>query len=170
MSKVLYRLGRWSYTKVWPFIAFWIILLVAMGGLAMQFAKPANPSFAMPPMDSTTTQEEMAERFGDDSDYMSDPSGTIVIEAPEGTTLTEPEVMAEVDTFVEDLKATGVLADQDAIVNPVMASMGMQQQMGEQMAAQGMPQEQIERTSRHYRHCPKMSAPAPSPLHSMPRA
>lgn len=144
MSKVLYRLGRWSYTKVWPFIAFWIILLVAMGGLAMQFAKPANPSFAMPPMDSTTTQEEMAERFGDDSDYMSDPSGTIVIEAPEGTTLTEPEVMAEVDTFVEDLKATGVLADQDAIVNPVMASMGMQQQMGEQMAAQGMPQEQID--------------------------
>ncbi|AHI20524.1 MMPL family transporter [Corynebacterium casei] len=144
MSKVLYRLGRWSYTKVWPFIAFWIILLVAMGGLAAQFAKPANPSFAMPPMDSTTTQEEMAERFGDDSDYMSDPSGTIVIEAPEGTTLTEPEVMAEVDTFVEDLKATGVLADQDAIVNPVMASMGMQQQMGEQMAAQGMPQEQID--------------------------
>ena len=144
MSKVLYRLGRWSYTKVWPFIAFWIILLVAMGGLAAQFAKPANPSFAMPPMDSTTTQEEMAERFDDDSDYMSDPSGTIVIEAPEGTTLADPEVMAEVDTFVEDLKATGVLADQDAIVNPVMASIGMQQQMGEQMAAQGMPQEQID--------------------------
>ncbi|MGO3901467.1 MAG: MMPL family transporter, partial [Corynebacterium casei] len=64
--------------------------------------------------------------------------------APEGTTLAEPEVKAEVDTFVEDLKATGVLADQDAIVNPVMASMGMQQQMGEQMAAQGMPQEQID--------------------------
>src|SRR5699024_6202934 len=42
------------------------------------------------------------------------------------------------------LKATGVLADQDAIVNPVMASMGMQQQMGQQMAAQGMPQEQID--------------------------
>src|SRR5699024_7371477 len=41
-------------------------------------------------------------------------------------------------------KDTGVLADQDAIVNPVMASMGMQQQMGEQMAAQGMPQEQID--------------------------
>src|SRR5690625_3534572 len=93
MSKVLYRLGRWSYTKVWPFLAFWIILLVAMGGLATQFAKPANPSFAMPPMDSTTTQEEMAERFGDDSDYMSDPSGTIVIQAPEGKTLTDPQVM-----------------------------------------------------------------------------
>jgi len=144
MSKFLYRLGRWSYSKVWPFIAFWIILLIAMAGLASQFAKPANPSFAMPPMDSTTIQEEMAERFGDDSDYMSDPSGTIVIEAPEGTTLTDPEVMADVDSFVEDLKATGVLADQDAIVNPVMASMGMQQQMGQQMAAQGMPQEQID--------------------------
>ncbi|MFH0412380.1 MMPL family transporter [Corynebacterium sp. L4756] len=144
MSKVLYRLGRWSYSKVWPFLAFWIILLVAMGGLASQFAKPANPSFAMPPMDSTTTQEEMAERFGDDTDYMDAPTGTIVIEAPEGTTLTDPENMAEVDAFIEDLKATDVLADQDAIVNPVMASMGMQQQMGEQMAAQGMPQEQID--------------------------
>src|SRR5699024_8764700 len=110
MSKFLYRLGRWSYSKVWPFVAFWIILLVAMAGLASQIAKPANASFAIPPMESTTTQEEMPERFGDDTDYMPDPSGTILIEALEGTTLTVAEVMADVDSFVEDLKATGVLA------------------------------------------------------------
>src|SRR5699024_7519955 len=88
---------------------------------------PANPSFAMPPMDSTTTQEERAERFGDDSDYMSDPSGTIVIEAPEGTTLTDPEVMADVDSLVEDLKATGALADKDAIVNSVATTTAARQ-------------------------------------------
>lgn len=81
MSKFLYRLGSWSYRTVWPFLAFWLIVLVAMVGLTAGFAKTPNPNFAMPEMDSTTTQEEMMEHFDQDTDAMSAPEGTVVIQA-----------------------------------------------------------------------------------------
>ncbi|MFR9822740.1 MMPL family transporter [Corynebacterium striatum] len=144
MSKFLYRLGSWSYRKVWPFLAFWLVLLVAMGGLAGAFAKSPSPTFSMPDMDSTVTQEQMMERFGTETDAMSAPSATITLQAPEGKKLTDKAVMGEVDSMIKELQGTDTLKDPDAIVNPVMASMGMQKQMTEKMAAQGMPQEQID--------------------------
>ena len=144
MSKFLYRLGSWSYRKVWPFLAFWLALLVAMGGLAGAFAKSPSPTFSMPDMDSTVTQEQMMERFGTETDAMSAPSATITLQAPEGKKLTDKAVMGEVDSMIKELQGTDALKDPDAIVNPVMASMGMQKQMTEKMAAQGMPQEQID--------------------------
>ena len=145
MSKFLYRLGSWSYRKVWPFLAFWLVLLIAFGGLAAGFAKSPNPNFSMPDMDSTVTQDEMMERFGTETDAMSEPSGSVLIQAPEGKTLEDPEVAGDVDKLLGELKDTGVLTDTDALVSPVMAAAGMQQQMSEKMAAQGMPQEQIEK-------------------------
>ena len=144
MSKFLYRLGSWSYRKVWPFLAFCLALLVAMGGLAGAFAKSPSPTFSMPDMDSTVTQEQMMERFGTETDAMSAPSATITLQAPEGKKLTDKAVMGEVDSMIKELQGTDALKDPDAIVNPVMASMGMQKQMTEKMAAQGMPQEQID--------------------------
>ena len=144
MSEFLYRLGSWSYKKVWPFLAVWLILLAALGFGAVNFAKSPSPTFSMPDMDSTVTQEEMNERFGTDEDAMSVPSGTVVVKAPEEKTLKDPEVMAEVDAMLDELKATGYFRDPDAIVNPVLAAGGMAKQMGEAKAAQGMPQEQID--------------------------
>ena len=144
MSEFLYRLGSWSYKKVWPFLAVWLILLGALGFGAVNFAQSPSPTFSMPDMDSTVTQEEMNERFGSDEDAMSVPSGTVVIQAPEGSTLQDPQVMAEVDAMLDELKATGDFREPEAIVNPVLAAAGMAQQMGEAKAAQGMPQEQID--------------------------
>ena len=144
MSEFLYRLGSWSYKKVWPFLAVWLILLAALGFGAVNFAKSPSPTFSMPDMDSTVTQEEMNERFGTDEDAMSVPSGSVVIKAPEGKTLKDPEVMAEVDAMLDELKATGYFREPEAIVNPVLAAGGMAKQMGEAKAAQGMPQEQID--------------------------
>ena len=144
MSRFLYQLGSWSYRKVWPFLAVWLILLGALGLGAVNFAKSPSPTFSMPDMDSTVTQEEMNERFGVDDDAMSMPSGTVVIQAPEGKTLQDPDVMAQVDDMLDELKATGDFREPEAIVNPVLAAGGMAKQMGEAKAAQGMPQEQID--------------------------
>ncbi|OFT64711.1 MMPL family transporter [Corynebacterium sp. HMSC05D03] len=145
MSQFLYRLGSWSYRKVWPFLAFWLVLLIGLGGLAAGFAQSPNPNFSMPDMDSTVTQEEMMERFGTETDAMSEPSGSVLIQAPEGKTLADPEVAGDVDKLLGELKDTGVLTDTDSLVSPVMAAAGMHKQMGEQMASQGMPQEQIDK-------------------------
>ena len=145
MSKFLYRLGSWSYRKVWPFLAFWLIVLVAMVGLTAGFAKSPNPNFSMPEMDSTTTQDKMMERFGQDTDAMSAPEGTVVIQAPEGKDLTDKQVAGKVDDLLSELKDTGALKDQDKLVSPVMAAAGMEKQMGEKMKAQHMPDEQIKK-------------------------
>lgn len=144
MSKFLYRLGSWSYRKVWPFLAFWLVVLVGFGGLAGAFAKSPSPTFSMPDMDSTVTQEKMMERFGNEADAMSAPSATITIQAPEGEKLSAKEVMGEVDSMIEELQGTDALRDSDKIVNPVMAAMGMEKQLTEKMSAQGMPEEQIQ--------------------------
>ena len=144
MSQFLYRLGSWSYRKIWPFLAVWLILLAALGFGAANYAKSPSPTFTMPDMDSTVTQKEMNERFGTDEDATSTPSGTIVVQAPEGKTLADPEVSAELDAMLGELKATDTLRDPDSIVSPVLAAGGMAKQMGEAKAAQGMPQEQID--------------------------
>ncbi|WP_085957419.1 MMPL family transporter [Corynebacterium fournieri] len=144
MSEFLYRLGSWSYRKVWPFLAIWLILLGALGFGAANYAKSPSPTFSMPDMDSTVTQEEMNQRFGTDEDAMSVPSASIVIQAPEGKTLADPDVMGQVDDMLDELKNTGDLRDSESIVNPVLAASGMAKQLGDAKTAQGMPQEQID--------------------------
>lgn len=144
MSQFLYRLGSWSYRKIWPFLAVWLILLAGLGFGAANFAKSPSPTFSMPDMDSTVTQKEMNERFGTDEDATTTPSGTIVVQAPEGSTLADPDVSAQVDAMIGDLKDTGALRDAEGMVNPVLAAGGMAKQMGEAKAAQGIPQDQID--------------------------
>ena len=143
MSNFLYKLGSRSYRKVWPFLAFWIVVLIGAGVLASNFAKAPNPSFSMPDMDSTITQEEMSERFGTDADLTSAPTGTVVIQAEGDRALADQDVMAKVDEMLGELKSSDALADTDAIVNPVLAAGGMQQQLTEAKTAQGVPPEQI---------------------------
>ena len=145
MSMFLYRLGSWSYRRIWPFLAFWLIVLIGLAGLAGAFAKTPNPSFAMPEMDSTITQDKMAERFNQEGNAMDAPEGSAVVQAPEGAKLSDPEVSAEVDKMISALEDTNALNADESIVNPVMAAAGMQQQMTQQMQAQGMPQEQIDK-------------------------
>jgi len=143
MATFLYRLGSAAYRRSWPFLAFWLILLLAVGGLAGAFAQKPSSSFTIPGLDSVVTMEKMQEIFPAAEDPTNAPTGNIVIRAPEGTTLTDPVVAAEVDEMLAEVRDTGLLSDPETIVDPVMASQGLQAQMVPQMEAQGMPQEKI---------------------------
>ncbi len=143
MATFLYRLGSAAYRRSWPFLAFWLILLLAVGGLAGAFAQKPSSSFTIPGLDSVVTMEKMQEIFPAAEDSTNAPTGNIVIRAPEGTTLTDPVVAAEVDEMLAEVRDTGLLSDPETIVDPVMASQGLQAQMVPQMEAQGMPQEKI---------------------------
>ena len=153
MSRFLYRLGSLAYRRAWPFLAFWLIVLTGLGITVATIAQQPSPNFSMPSMDSTDTQERMQEHFArdkaahgeetEDQDFVSAPEGTVVIQSQDAP-LTAPQVMADVDALVSDLQATGVLANPETVVNPVMAAAGMEQQMREQLAAQGMPEEKIQ--------------------------
>ncbi|WP_293951095.1 MMPL family transporter, partial [uncultured Corynebacterium sp.] len=144
MSKFLYKVGSLAYRKKWPFLAFWMILLIATGTLAGLFAKPTTSSFSIPGIDSVVTMEKMQERFPGSDDATSAATGSVVIQAPEGTTLTDPAVSAEVNAMLAEVRDTGVLVDADTtVIDPVMAAQGMAAQMTPALEAQGVPAEKI---------------------------
>lgn len=144
MAKFLYRLSSTAYRRKWPFLAFWLVLLIALAGLAGAFAKQPSTNFSIPGLQAVETQEKMQEFFPETGDATSAPTGTIVVQARDDATLADPPVMAEVDQMITELQDTGVLADPESLVNPVLAAQGMTAQMTEQLSAQGLPQEQIE--------------------------
>ncbi|QGU06799.1 Membrane protein YdfJ [Corynebacterium occultum] len=143
MAKLLYRLGSSAYRKKWIFLAFWLVLLIAITTFAGLFSKPTSSSFSIPGLDSVVTMEKMQERFPDAEDATSAPSGSVVVQAPEGRTLTDPEIMAEVNAMLDEVRATGVIQDPETVVDPVTAAQGLAAQMTPALEAQGTPAEKI---------------------------
>ncbi|GAA3508969.1 MMPL family transporter [Dietzia aurantiaca] len=144
MATFLYRIGRSAYLHRWRFIAAWLLLIIGMGTAAATLSQQTSTTFSIPGLESIETQEAMQERFAGSEDQLQAPTGTVVIQAPEGTTLTDPAVSGTVDAFLADVRELDYLTATDAIVNPVLAAEGMTQQMTEAKAAQGLPPEQIE--------------------------
>ena len=143
MASFLYRLGSTAYRRSWPFLAFWLILLLAVGGLAGAFAQKPSSTFTIPGLDSVVTMEKVQEIFPAAEDPTNAPTGNIVIKSPDGATLTDPAVNAEVNEMLAEVRDTGLLSNPETIVDPVMASQGLQAQMVPEMEAQGMPPEKI---------------------------
>ncbi len=143
MASFLYRLGSTAYRRSWPFLAFWLILLLAVGGLAGAFAQKPSSTFTIPGLDSVVTVEKLQEIFPAAEDPTNAPTGNIVIKSPDGATLTDPAVNAEVNEMLAEVRDTGLLSNPETIVDPVMASQGLQAQMVPEMEAQGMPPEKI---------------------------
>jgi len=143
MASFLYRLGSLAYRKKWPFLAVWLVLLIGVGALAGAFAKAPSTTFTIPGLDSVTTMEKMQERFPDAEDATNAPTGNIVVQAPDGRTLTDPEVQAEVNEMLDEVRSAGVLENPETVVDPVLAAQGMQAQMVPELEAQGTPPEKI---------------------------
>ena len=100
MASFLYRLGSTAYRRSWPVLAFWLILLLAVGGLAGAFAQKPSSTFTIPGLDSVVTMEKVQEIFPAAEDPTNAPTGNIVIKSPDGATLTDPAVNAEVNEML----------------------------------------------------------------------
>src|SRR5699024_6895958 len=137
-------IGRSAYLHRWRFIAAWLLLIIGMGTAAATLSQQTSTTFSIPGLESIETQEDMQERFAGSEDQLEATVGTVVIQAPEGQTLTDPAVAEDVDAFLDDVRGLDYLTATDAIVNPVLAAEGMNAQMTEAKAAQGIPPEQIE--------------------------
>lgn len=144
MATFLYRIGRSAYLHRWRFIAAWLLLIIGMATAAATLSQQTTTTFSIPGLESIETQEKMQERFAGAEDQMQAPNGTIVIQAPEGKKLTDPDVTEKVDAFLDEVRGLDYLTETDAIVNPVAAGQGMTEQMTEAKSSQGIPPEQIE--------------------------
>ena len=144
MATFLYKVGRSAYLHRWRFIAVWILLVLGVGTAAATLTQPMSNNFTIEGMESVETQERLQERFADQENQLEAPTGTVVMQAADGKTLADPDVAADVEAFLADLRELDSLVDTETLVSPVMAAEGLKQQVTEQSSAQGMPAEQIE--------------------------
>ena len=144
MATFLYKIGRSAYLHRWRFIAVWILLVLGVGTAAATLTQPMSNNFTIEGMESVETQERLQDRFAGQENQLEAPTGTVVMQAVDGKTLADPDVAADVDAFLADLRELDSLVDTETLVSPIMAAEGLKQQVTEQSSAQGMPADQIE--------------------------
>ena len=88
MAILLYRLGRFSFRRRGRVVAMWLVLLALLGSAAAVFSGPTSNSFSIPGTESQKAMDSLAEEFPEASGA----TGTIVVAAPEGESLTPAAV------------------------------------------------------------------------------
>ncbi|MFD3513046.1 MMPL family transporter [Streptomyces sp. NPDC058657] len=84
MASLLYRLGRFSFRRRGRIAAGWLVLLAVLGTLALLFHGPTTDKFTMPGTESQRALTALKDEFPEASGT----TGTVVVAAPEGETLT----------------------------------------------------------------------------------
>ncbi|HTW17628.1 MAG TPA: MMPL family transporter [Nocardioides sp.] len=126
MATLLHRLGKTAYRR-WPFfIAAWLIAFLAVGIFAGTMSKPMTDAFSIPGIPSEKAADMQAELFPGAVDAFDQASVKVVVAAPEGHTLDEPEYADQVATLVSDLQALPQMPD-TPLVDPVTAAAQQEQ-------------------------------------------
>jgi RND superfamily putative drug exporter len=139
MATVLHRLGKTAYRR-WPyFIAGWLVLLIAVITVATGFSKPMTDSFTIPGIPSEKAADLQSELFPGSADALDEASVSVVVAAPAGHRLSEPEYSQAVDTLVSDLGALPQMAADAPIANPVEAARTQTRQILDAAEQSGTP-------------------------------
>lgn len=125
MARLLYRLGSTAYRR-WPtFIAGWLLLAAAVGGVAAAYSKPMVDSFSIPGIPSEKAADIQQELFPEAEDAFDSVPVSIVVAAPEGHTLAEPEYQAAVQHLIDEVPTLPQTADENPqLVAPAAAPEG----------------------------------------------
>ncbi|KQS56750.1 hypothetical protein ASG36_17050 [Geodermatophilus sp. Leaf369] len=100
MAALLSRLGAFSYRRRLPVVLTWVLVLLLSGVGAVTLAGTTTNSFSIPGQESTRALERIGEEFGGTGDGA---TARVVLQAPDGQTLTTPENAAVVTALVADL-------------------------------------------------------------------
>ncbi|WP_121257449.1 MMPL family transporter [Nocardioides ferulae] len=149
MATLLYRLGKAAYRR-WPlFLAAWVLAFVAVGGVAATMSKPMTDAFSIPGIPSEEAADLQSELFPGSVDAFDQATVNVVVAAPEGSTLDDPEYADRVDALVEDLAALPQMPDGSDPTNPlpadpVEAAAAQTEQIVAAQTASGATHEQAE--------------------------
>ncbi|WP_127479366.1 MMPL family transporter [Nocardioides pantholopis] len=143
MATLLYRLGKTAFRR-WPiFIAGWLVAMIVVGAFAATMSKPMSDSFSIPGIPSEKAADMQAELFPDAKDAFDQATVNVVVAAPEGEKLSDPENAKEVDALVADLAQLPQMPD-TPLANPVQAAAAQEQMIVGAATESGLPREQAE--------------------------
>ncbi|MBM9469313.1 MMPL family transporter [Nakamurella leprariae] len=112
MARVLARLGAFAHRRRWWVVVVWVVLLLGGGVGALTLAGTTSNSFSIPGQESTEALERINAEFGAGGGA----SATVVVQAPDGQTLTDPAHAAEVADLVAALnELSGVASATDPL-------------------------------------------------------
>lgn len=142
MATLLYRLGKTAYRR-WPlFLAAWLVSMFVVGTVATTMNKPMTDSFSIPGIPSEKAADLQSELFPGSVDAFDQANVSVVVAAPEGHTLAEPEYAAAVDKLVSELADAPQMPSEGGPRNPVTAAKEMGDQLVKDALAKGTPRDQ----------------------------
>lgn len=148
MASLLYRIGSFSFRR-WPVVvAVWLVAIIGAGVLAGSVAKPFVNSFSIPGIASLEAQTTQQELFPGTPDAQDQATANVVVQAPEGQTLRDPEVAASVDELVGELRRLPQLPDDAPIANPVQIAQAQFQMAVDGAVEAGQPRLVAEANAR----------------------
>ncbi|GAA4302349.1 MMPL family transporter [Klenkia terrae] len=100
MAALLARLGALAHRRRLTVVLVWLAVLVAGGVGAATLAGETTSSFSIPGQESTVALDRISEEFGATD---AGASAQVVVRAPAGTTLADPDQATALGTLVADL-------------------------------------------------------------------
>ncbi|HIW29646.1 MAG TPA: MMPL family transporter [Candidatus Luteococcus avicola] len=103
MSGFLYEVGQWCYRFHRRVLALWLAALVLLGALAVTMGGTWKDQFSIPGAASQEALTKLRMTFP----QVAALGATALVELPEGSKITDPEVKAAITSGIDKLKATG---------------------------------------------------------------
>ncbi len=96
MASFLYRIGRLAFERRRLVLAAWLLVLVAVGGLAGAFSKNADAQLSIPGVESVTATELLQDRFPQGA--AGGATARVVVAAPDGQSVSDPGNRSEIES------------------------------------------------------------------------
>src|SRR3954452_24701549 len=107
MATLLYRIGRWAYSRPWRVLLAWVVIVAGVGTAAVLFGGKTAESYAIPGTESQQAIDKLAAVFPQTAGA----SVQVVQEAPECATVDDPPYLAAIQQQADNLgKVAGVAA------------------------------------------------------------
>lgn len=145
MATFLFHLGRWSYLHRRTVLLVWLAVLIAVGGASTALQKGFNDIFGIDGVPTEHATELLLDKFPGTKNPMEDAGVTLVYRAPEGKTLTDPEVAAAVDASVQAVRDNVKdLGPAESLGNPVALNDAQTRMLIDTETQAGLPREVAE--------------------------
>ena len=124
MALLLSRIGAFSHRHRLAVVLVWLVVLVGGGVGAATLAGETSSTFSIPGQESTVALDKIGEEFGAGGDSA---TARVVVQAPDGATLTTPDNAAAIEQLVGELGGLPGVASASDPLDPAAPAVNQDQ-------------------------------------------